>query len=601
MQTAETILNVIQKCGKDRKKLERLYRQLYNTDLYLQAYANLYANAGALTRGTTAETADAMSIKRINAIIDKLRTETYRWTPVRRTYVPKAKGGKRPLGIPVWEDKLLQEVIKMLLEAYYEPQFSQNSHGFRPGRGCHTALQQIKYTCRGTNWFIEGDISACFDSFDHEVLIAILRKSIDDERFIRLVTNMLKAGYMEDWKWHATLSGTPQGGVVSPLLANIYLNELDSYIETTLLPDFNKGKRTPNPKYRHYAFRKAQAKRRGDRKAFQAADQLLHSVPSYDVHDPAYRRLRYIRYADDFLLAFSGPKDEAISIKEALAAFLRDSLCLNLSKTKTLVTHGRSKPARFLGYDISVGHNDTWRDAAGRRNANSEILLRLPTDTLQKFCRRYMKGNKPVHDPVWMRTSDYDIVMYYNTAFRGYVQYYKLAQNLHRLNKLEWVMSTAMLKTLAAKHKSTVQKMADKYKCVLNTEHGPLKGFRVVVQRKDKPLLTAEFGGIPLVTQARVSKITDFVLHRHVGRSDLLARLLAEKCEMCGSTENIEVHHIRKLADLQRFGRKEKPRWVELMSAMRRKTLVVCKKCHSAIHAGQNRKEWNYKLESRVQ
>jgi hypothetical protein len=412
---------------------------------------------------------------------------------------------------------------------------------------------------------------------------------------------MLKAGYMEDWKWHATLSGTPQGGVVSPLLANIYLNELDRYIETELLPDFNKGKRTPNPTYRHYAFKKAQAKKKGNRDAFKAADQLLHSVPSYDVYDPTYRRLRYIRYADDFLLAFSGPKDEAVSIKEALATFLRDSLCLNLSKTKTLVTHGRSKSARFLGYDISVGHNDSWRDTAGRRNANSEIILRLPADALQKFCRRYMKGNKPVHDPVRMRTSDYDIVMYYNTAFRGYVQYYKLAQNLHRLNKLEWVMSTAMLKTLAAKHQSTVQKMADKYKCVLKTEHGSLKGFRVVVQRKDKPPLIAEFGGIPLVTQARVSKITDFVIHHKVGRNDLLTRLLAEVCEMCGGTENIEVHHIRKLADLQRFGRKEKPKWVELMSARRRKTLVVCKKCHSAIHAGQNRKEWNYKLESRVQ
>lgn len=600
MQTAETILNVIQKCGKDRKKLERLYRQLYNTNLYLQAYANLYANAGALTPGVTAETADAMSMKRINAIIDKLRTETYRWTPVRRTYIPKAKGGRRPLGIPTWEDKLLQEVIKLLLEAYYEPQFSNNSHGFRPGRGCHTALQQIKYTCRGTNWFIEGDISACFDSFDHEVLIAILRRSIDDERFIRLISNMLKAGYMEDWKWHTTLSGTPQGGVVSPLLSNIYLNELDLYLEEEFLPRFNKGKRTPHAKYRHYAFQKAQAKRKGDREAFKVADHQMRSLPSYNVQDPTYRRLRYVRYADDFLLAFTGPKDEAVTIKEALATFLQDALRLNLSDAKTLITHGRTKSARFLGYDIGVGQNDSWRDTDGKRNANGEIILRMPADALQKFCSRYMKRNKPIHDPVRMRASDYDIVMYYNTAYRGYVQYYQLAQNLHQLNKLEWVMSTAMLKTLAAKHQSTVQKMADKYKCVIETEHGRLKGFRVAIPREDRPPLIAEFGGIPLVTKSRVSQITDGVLQRHVSRNDLLTRLLAERCEMCGSSEYIEVHHIRKLADLKKSGRKEKPPWVELMSSMRRKTLVVCKKCHDAIHAGQNRKEWNYKLESRV-
>jgi hypothetical protein len=405
---------------------------------------------------------------------------------------------------------------------------------------------------------------------------------------------------MEKWKWHATLSGTPQGGVVSPLLSNIYLNVMDMYIEEELLPRFNKGKRTPHSKYRHYAYKKAQAKKKEDWDAFRAADRQMRSYPSYDMHDPTYRRLRYVRYADDFLLAFTGPKDEANSIKEDLAAFLRDTLRLNLSEAKTLVTHGRTKSARFLSYDIGIGQNDTWRDTDGKRNANGEIILRMPTDALQKFCSRYMKRNKPVHDAIRMQTSDYDIVMYYNTAYRGYVQYYQLAQNLHQLNKLEWVMSTAMLKTLAAKHKSTVQRMADKYKAVISTEHGPLKGFRVTVQRENKPPLIAEFGGIPLVTKSRVSKITDGVLHRKVGRNDLLTRLLAEKCEMCGSTEHIEVHHIRKLADLKKFGRKEKPPWVVLMSSMRRKTLVVCKTCHTAIHAGQNRKEWNYKPESRV-
>jgi group II intron reverse transcriptase/maturase len=600
MQTAETILTVIQKCGKDRKKLERLYRQLYNVDLYLQAYANLYANEGAMTPGQTAETVDGMSMKRIEAIIASLRMERYRWTPVRRTYRPKENGSQRPLGVPTWEDKLLQEVMRMLLEAYYEPQMSDNSHGFRPNRGCHTALQQIKYTCRGTTWFIEGDISACFDSFNHEVLIAILRRSIADERFIRLIANMLEVGYVEDWKWHETLSGTPQGGVISPLLANIYLNELDTYIQEELLPRFNKGKRTPHPTYRHYAHQKTQAKKRGDRQAYKANDRMMRTFPSYDVHDPDYRRLRYVRYADDFLLAFAGSKDEAESIKGEVATFLRDALQLNLSDAKTLITHGRTQSARFLGYHITVGQNDSWRDTANRRNANGEIILKLPPNALQKFCARYMKRSKPIHNAVQMQTSDYDIVMHYSIAYRGYVQYYQLAQNLHQMNKLWWVMTTAMLKTLAAKHQSTVQKMADKHKCLIPTEKGPMRGFRVVVQREDKPPLIAEFGGIPLVTKSRVSKIVDNVTHLRVRRNDLLTRLLAEECEMCGSRDNIEVHHIRKLADLNKPGRKDKSPWANLMSEMRRKTLVVCRDCHHAIHNGQNRKEWNYRPESRV-
>jgi group II intron reverse transcriptase/maturase len=193
-----------------------------------------------------------MSLAKIEAIIVALRQERYRWTPVRRTYIEK-KGAskKRPLGLPTWSDKLLQEVLRLILEAYYEPQFSDHSHGFRPGRGCHTALQEIYHQWHGTVWFIEGDISDCFGSLDHSIMRSILAEKIHDGRFLRLIDGLLRAGYLEDWRYHQTLSGCPQGGVVSPILSNIYLDRLDQFIEQTLLPAHNREEqRKP---YRPYA------------------------------------------------------------------------------------------------------------------------------------------------------------------------------------------------------------------------------------------------------------------------------------------------------------------------------------------------------------
>ncbi len=593
MQNAETVLSVIQARGQRGLKLERLYRQLYNPELYLMAYAKLYSNKGAMTPGVTGETADGMSVSKIHRLIDELKQERFRWTPVRRTYIPKKdKKSKRPLGMPTWTDKLLQEVIRLLLEAYYEPQFSEHSHGFRPKRGCHTALMEIKRTHRGTKWFIEGDISKCFDALDHDVMVAILRERIDDERFIRLIENLLKAGYMEDWEWNATYSGAPQGGVLSPLLSNIYLDRLDQFVERVLIPSYHQGEmRRRNPEYRQYEHLKRKARLNNERQAYKACDQKMRSLPSLDFSDPNYRRLRYVRYADDFLLSFAGPKCEAEEIKRRLTEFLRDELKLELSKTKTLITHANSEFARFLNYHIQIQRCDTWRDSRGSRNANGEIALKVPRDTLQGLCARYMRHEKPIHRGELILNGDYEIIARYQAEYRGYVQYYALAQDLYRLSKLHWVMETSLLKTLANKYKSTVTKMAKRYRDTVDTEFGPRKVLKVVVQRGKKKPLVAVFGGIPLRAQ-KVARISDRVVRLGFNRSELIQRLLAERCEMCGCTENIEVHHIRKLADLKKPGRKEKPLWVQRMAALRRKTLVVCKACHEAIHHGITRAEW---------
>ncbi len=216
MQSAETVLGVLSERGSKGLPLDELYRQLFNPQLYLLAYGRIYANKGAMTPGATAETVDGMSLNRIDRIIDAVRHERYRFSPARRVWIPKRNGKLRPLGLPNWSDKLLGEVIRLLLETYYEPQFSGRSHGFRPCRGCHTALSEVADTWTGTTWFVEGDVADCFGSLDPQVLLAILAEKIHDNRFLRLMQNMLKAGYLEEWTWNATLSGAPQGGVVTP-------------------------------------------------------------------------------------------------------------------------------------------------------------------------------------------------------------------------------------------------------------------------------------------------------------------------------------------------------------------------------------------------
>ena len=242
MQSAETVLSVLRERGRRGLPLEELYRQLFNPQLYLLAYGRIYANKGAMTPGASGETADGMSLGKIGRIIDALRHERYRFSPVKRVYIPKKNGQLRPLGLPPWSDKLVGEVVRLLLEAYYEPQFSDRSHGFRPRRGCHTALREVANTWTGTTWFIEGDVSDCFGSFDHEIMVQILSEKIHDNRFLRLMRNMLKAGYLEDWRWNATLSGVPQGGVVSPVMSNIYLHKLDNFVETVLIPEYTRGR-----------------------------------------------------------------------------------------------------------------------------------------------------------------------------------------------------------------------------------------------------------------------------------------------------------------------------------------------------------------------
>src|SRR5689334_21957342 len=386
MQSAETVLGVLRERGRKGLPCNELYRQMFNRELYLMAYGRIYANQGAMTPGADAETADGMSEDKIDKIIEAMRHERYRFRPARRIYIPKKNGKLRPLGLPSWSDKLVGEVVRLLLEAYYEPTFSDHSHGFRPGRGCHTALRKIEATWTGSTWFIEGDISDCFGSLSHDIMVRILSEKIHDNRFLRLIKQMLNAGYLEDWTYHQTLSGAPQGGVVSPILSNIYLHKLDVFIETVLIPQYTRGKRRkPNPEYERIKHRLAWARARGDRVQARNLRRRLRQLPSGDPQDPGYRRLRYSRYADDHILGFTGPKAEAEAIKDQLARFLRDDLALELNPDKTLITHARTRAARYLGYEITIQHCDD-KLTNGCRAANGAVALRVPLDVIKAKC-----------------------------------------------------------------------------------------------------------------------------------------------------------------------------------------------------------------------
>jgi group II intron reverse transcriptase/maturase len=588
MRDAETILGIVHERGRKGLPLERVYRLLFNPSLYLKAYGKIYRNDGAMTPGSTEETVDGMSLTKIGAIIEALRRERYRWSPARRVHIEK-KGSnkKRPLGLPTWSDKLLQEVIRLILEAYYEPRFSDRSHGFRPGRGCHTALTEVHRTWTGTAWFIEGDISDCFGSLDHEVLLSILSEKVHDGRFLRLIANLLKAGYLEDWRFNKTLSGTPQGGIVSPVLSNIYLDRLDRFVEETLIPSYNrKAKRRANPRYNKLKNDARSLGKRGKTREAEELDKQALSLPVYDPDDAGYRRLRYVRYADDFLLGFNGPRQEAEQIKRQLKEFLGTSLKLELSEPKTLITHARSEAARFLGYDVVVLHNDAKRTRR-RRTLNGGIGLKVPAGVVREKCAYYMRNGKPVHLRERVDDSVFSILTQYQQEYRGIVEYYRLAYNLsNKLPRLKWIMERSLTKTLSNKLRIRVPKVYDRYGATIRTNRGTYKGLEVRVEREGKKPLVAQWGGISLAWDKTATLNDQPYRVWNNDRTEVEKRLLASTCELCGSTENVQVHHVRALKDLRRKGRAEKPEWVKKMAARRRKTLVVCHDCHVGIHNG---------------
>lgn len=586
-------IEIARKWGEKGEKLKRVYHLIRDRDLFLAAYGKLYANKGATTPGTDPnDTVDGMSLRRIDDIIKRLEEGTYQWKPVKRVYIKKRNGKLRPLGLPGWNDKLLQEVIRMVLEAYYEPQFSRYSHGFRPGRGCHTALDEIHKRWKGIKWFIEGDIKGCFDNIDHRVLLNLIRRQIPDERFLQLLKDMLKTGYMEDFRYHETYSGTPQGGVISPILSNIILNELDQFVSNELIPKYSLGKkRKRNSEYDAISYQMVKAKKAQDIERYKELAKKRRQIPSVKTDDDEFSRLYYIRYADDFLGGVAGPLSTALAIKEEIGEFLQ-SIKLPMSDEKTFITHAATEEARFLGYELGVRRNDTkvTKDRNGkrkRRSVNNTIQLYVPRDVAQKWLNRYQKDGKPRSRAEQLNNSDYEIVMSYNLEFQGLVNYYCLAVDVSkRLQPVKYVYMQSLVRTLAHKHKKSCSWVYRQYLTKFETG---VTGIMVTVPREEpkKPLI-AKFGAKPIRRIKTAVLIDSKPKIVNTGRNELVRRLLAEKCELCGSTENIEVHHIRKISDLKKRykGRKNPPKWVVFMIERNRKSIVVCRSCHRKIDSG---------------
>ena len=426
----------------------------------------------------------------------------------------------------------------------------------------------------------------------------------DPTRFIRLIRELLEVGYLEDWKYNATMSGSPQGGIISPILSNIYLNKLDTYVEKTLLPMYTRGTaRRKNPAYQICMRSTRKLKKEGNYGDAREVRRKAQQMPSYDPTDPNFRRLKYVRYADDWLIGFIGPKEEAEEIKRDLKTYLHEVLRLDLSEEKTLITHSRTEAAHFLSYQISTTQANSYRPKGGRY-ANGKVEMRLPLDILKKKCQKYLKHGNPIHRTELENDTVYTIIAHYQAQYRGFVEYYQLANNIRHCNRLKWRMEQSLTKTLAAKLKLTVNQVYEKYKTTLTVDDQTYPGLQVIIPREEKKPLIATWGGIPLVRKPRAI-LNDQPPLIWAGRSELEKRLLADTCELCGSTDRITIHHIRALKDLHPLGRSEKPDLIQVMSPRKRKTLVVCWPCHMDIQHGRPvRKSQAKKMvrpESRVQ
>ena len=610
MRTETTIkaMNSIAKVSMSGRRVNGLFRLATNPEvLWKQAYANIYSNKGAITKGVDRNTLDGFSEERVNHLIGLLARREYCPKPVRRTYIPKKNGKLRPLGIPTGDDKLVQEVVRILLEQIYEPIFSENSHGFRPGKSCHSALRQVKNVWNGTKWIIEFDIKGFFDNINHNKMIEFLEKKIDDKRIIHIIRQMLKAGYAQDWKYNATWSGTPQGGVISPILANIYLHELDTFMED-MICQFNKGeRRKDNPDYKKLCrqmiiinreLRELRQKFKEGKPLNDARKEILRErreiqkkmrVINSRLHvDSEYRRLRYVRYADDFIIGVIGTRKEAESVMLQVKEYINNVLLLEVSEEKTCIADANDG-VRFLGYDIKTYTSTkttkiAWgKGTCNRRTISEKMQLHIPSEKMFQYASKNVYGDmaifRPKSRPALLRRSDVEILMTYNAEMRGLANYYSLAQGYKTaLQRVIGLAQWSFFATLSHKHKSSIGKVARKMKLSAQSGYelkvninGIPKSYRLFRLKDHEP---------PKIHNSNVDTPWDTTRFT-MTRSELVQRLNANTCEYCGKTGGyMEVHHIKALKDVQ--GKKQL--WQQMMCAMRRKTMVLCVDCHNELH-----------------
>ncbi|KIL75481.1 reverse transcriptase/maturase family protein [Bacillus badius] len=570
-------LDVIRNASQKGNTITDCYRLMYNKKLWITAYAKLYPNPENLTKTTANETIDGFSLQRIDDIIERLKAGTFRFASVRAVYPPKSNGKKRPLRTSNVNDKLVQEVMRMVLENVYEPIFSTNSHGFREGRSCHTALSQIRNTWKGLTWCIKGNTKGFFDHIDHTVLLKLISKKINDRRFLLLIHNALTSGVMEGWTYYKTCSGTPQGGIISPILANIYLHEFDLFMEKQM-KEFDKGKvrasHEEDLKIRSAISTLSQKIKRLDGRNrnshWQGREELVLTIQelkakqvkvhSADPIDKNYQRMKYVRYADDFVIGMAGSKQSAVKMKETSRYFLEKELRLELSGQKIIVTHLENS-IPFLGYEFYLWSErrvkrDSYKNQKHllkKRTLSGAIKLEIPEKKIRVFASKNGYGNvdnfKIMHRAKLLNNSELEILHTYNTELRGIANYYKLADNYHYLGKLFYLAESSFIKTIANKRKSTSRKVANSMRThkqggvclVRRDQHGnekPHPFLKLKDLPKHKGAVKADSPDIDILVNAM----------KYSGGMECEQRLLANQCEVCGTTEGqMEAHPVGKL------------------------------------------------------
>ena len=587
--------------GRCFRNLMELIRKEENI---LLAYRNIKKNKGSHTKGVDGKTITYLSGLHPEELVTMVRNKLDNYFPqrVRRVEIPKLDGRTRPLGIPTIKDRLVQQCILQVLEPVCEAKFFKHSYGFRPLRSAKHAIARAYFLAQVAHlhYVVDIDIKGFFDNIDHNVMIGILRKRIKDERFLRLIRKFLNAGYMEDNQVHQSYSGTPQGGIISPILANIYLDQFDKYM-AEFKKRFDRGnKRAVNVEYRKLSDKRIRLKRKLAKakteeekqsllESIWELDKVHKSIPCKDPMDENFRRLQYVRYADDFLIGIIGAKEDAQAVKQEIGTYIAGQLKLELSDEKTLVTKATDR-AKFLGFEIRVtpqsNHTKKTKSGSTARNYSGHVMLEVPTSAIQKKLlelgamridvRNGTEIWQPTHRGKLVGRTDLSILDQYNGEIRGFCNYYAIANNRSKLHKFRYIMEYSFYKTLACKYRTTKRKIIVQYRIG--------KDIGVKFQDKHgKERIRLLWQGSLARDPYPLGKEAD-IIHKPKGilkKPSLGARLKANRCEWCGKETSVLVmHQVRTLKELD-----ESQPWAAFMKKINRKTLVVCESCHTKIHS----------------
>nr|YP_009370215.1 putative reverse transcriptase/maturase [Bulboplastis apyrenoidosa]ARO90704.1 putative reverse transcriptase/maturase [Bulboplastis apyrenoidosa] len=488
------LLEIRKLSQKDKKWIHRdSFRILNKEEIWITAYEKLKGNKGALTPGSTPETMDGMSLERLKRLQEKVCSGKYKFKPVKLTYIPKPDGRRRPLGLSTANDKIVQEVMRMILEAIYEPVFVEESFGFRAGLGCHDALYHVENKFRWMDYVIEGDIEQAYPTIDHRILIKILQKRIDDHRFITLVWKCLKCGVLdeEQIKWLKT--GVPQGSIVSPILANIYYHELDKFVQILTIkyetPESERNNlKSPAYKALEYKINKVSERMRNHEPQTKERHELskeLKTLRSEHLQTNSLKnntiRIEYVRYADDWMIGMSGYKKLAHKIKEEISNFMKNDLVQNLHPLKTKITNLREGNVHFLGYEIFLPKNRPISSYKGKRvktirRSQPQLRFDIPVAEITKryaergYFKQLPKGVRPISIGSYTVLEDHVIVSHYRSLWLGLLNYYSGCPNRGRLQYIHYLLHMSCAMTLGHRHRMSCSKIFRKHGKTLKIE-----------------------------------------------------------------------------------------------------------------------------------